>query len=264
MHTSARRHLLTLGLRFTERELKTRFAGNIAGWAWALVAPLLLLGIYALVFGQVFRPRASDLGTDSYLLFVAIALWPWLMFSDGVTRGMMAIQANGSLVKKIAFPQILLVLAAVSAAFVQHLAGYAAVLVVLAVSGAGGTALNWAGLPVVLGYLVILFVLTLGVAAFLASLQTLLRDVEQVVNAAMMMLHYLTPVLYPLSMIPVEYRHYFAWNPLAHIVARIRESLLVGPQVYAGDLAAMAVAAAACLVGYLMFQRLSPYFEDFL
>lgn len=261
MHASARQQLLTLGYRFTERELKTRFAGSAAGWAWALIGPLLLLGIYALVFGHVFRPRASDLGTDSYLLFVALALWPWLMFSDGITRGMMAVQANGSLVKKVAFPHVLLVVSAVAAAFIQHAAGYLAVLAVFVIAG---TSLQLAALPTVLYCLAVLFLLAVGIASLLASLQTILRDVEQATTAGMMMLHYLTPVLYPLSMIPADYREYFSWNPIAHIVGRIRESLLGGALASPVDLATLALAIVVCAMGLAVFQRLSPYFEDFL
>ncbi len=261
MHANARQQLLTLGFRFTERELKTRFAGSVAGWTWALIAPLLLLGIYALVFGHVFKPRATDLGTESYLLFVALALWPWLMFSDGVTRGMMAVQANGSLVKKAAFPHALLVVSAVTAAFIQHSAGYLAVLAVFIMTGAS---LHLAAIPTVFFCLAVLLLITVGIASLLASLQTILRDVEQVTNAGMMMLHYLTPVLYPLSMIPADYRGYFAWNPIAHIVGRIRESLLGGVLVSPIDLATLALAIAVCIFGLAVFQRLSPYFEDFL
>lgn len=261
MHAGTRQQLLTLGLRFTERELKTRFAGSVAGGAWALIAPLLLLGIYALVFGQVFKPRATDLGTESYLLFVALALWPWLMFSDGVMRGMMAVQNNGSLVKKIAFPQILLVMAAVTAAFLQHAVGYA---LVVAIFKLCGYTLYLSALPTVLFCMAILFLLAIGVASLLASLQTILRDVEQVTNAGMMMLHYLTPVLYPLSLIPAEYRAYFSWNPIAQIIVPIRESLLTGAVASSGIPMAMLATMLVCAAGLSVFHRLSPYFEDFL
>lgn len=250
-----------LFLHFTEREIKSRFADSGLGLLWALLGPLLLLAIYSFVFGQIFKQRVVALETDSYTLFVATALWPWMMFADGVTRGMQSIQQNASLVKKVAFPHFLLVVSAVTAAFTLHLIGYVAVLVALA---AGGSPIHLGGVPLALAYIVILFIFTLGVAALLAALQTLIRDVEQAVNPAIMMLHYLTPVLYPLSMIPENYRGWLDWNPLALIVTRIRSALLTNPAIVPADLGPPFIALAAICVGLWVFARLSPYFEDFL
>lgn len=253
--------MFPLFLRFTERELSSRFAGSSLGVAWALVGPLLLLAIYSFVFGQILRPRLSDLGTESYTLFVAIALWPWMMFADGIARGMNAVQTNGALVKKVAFPHLLLVGSAVSAAFVLHLVGYVGVLAVLALFG---SPIAWAGVPVALYYLCVLFGFTLGLAAFFAALQTLMRDTEQAVNPAVMMLHYLTPVLYPITLIPLAYRGWLDWNPLATIVTRIREALLLGSGFQVGDLMPLVWMVVALALGLWLFRRLSPYFEDFL
>jgi lipopolysaccharide transport system permease protein len=250
-----------LFLHFTEREIKSRFADSGLGLLWALLGPLLLLAIYSFVFGQLFKQRAVALDTDSYTLFVATALWPWMMFADGVSRGMQSIQQNASLVKKVAFPHFLLVASAVTAAFTLHLIGYAAVLVALA---AGGSPIHLGGVPLAMAYIIVLYVFTLGVAALLAALQTLIRDVEQAVNPAIMMLHYLTPVLYPLSMIPENYRGWLDWNPLALIVTRIRSALLADTTVVPADLGPPLIALVALCVGAWVFARLSPYFEDFL
>ena len=255
------RHHSALFRNFVHRELNAKLAGSALGASWTLLSPLLLLAIYALVFGQILQPRSHDLGTDSYLLFVAVALWPWLMFADGLTRGMVAVQNNGSLVKKVAFPHILLVGAAVTGAFIQHLLAYSAIVMLLHLSG---LSVQITGLPVVIFQLILLYFLTLGAASLLAALQTVLRDVEQVVSPLLMLLHYLTPVLYPVTLIPVQYRSWFDWNPIATIVTRIRESLLAGPALQAVDAGTLACAAGALLIGGAIFSRLSPFFEDFL
>ncbi len=252
---------IRLFLHFTGREIRARFADSSLGLLWALIGPLLLLAIYAFVFGQLFKQRSDALGTDSYALFVAVALWPWMMFADGVTRGMQSIQLNASLVKKVAFPHLLLVGAAVTAAFALHLLGYAGVLIALAV---GGAPINLAGLPVAVGCLLVLYLLTLGVASLLAALQTMVRDVEQAVNPAIMMLHYLTPVLYPISLIPEAYRHWLNWNPLAGLISTLREALLNGTLPTVGDGAPLLAALLMLGAGTWVFARLSPYFEDFL
>ena len=252
--------LLLLG-RFTEREILARFAGSTLGLFWALLGPLLLLAIYSFIFGQVFKQHIGDLGTESYTLFVAIALWPWMMFSDALLRALQSIHANAPLVKKIAFPHLLLVLAAINGVFLLHLAGYIAVLAVLA---AAGTPVQISGMPVALIAIATLYLFALGVGAALAALQPLLRDVEQATTPAITMLYYLTPVLYPLALIPEAYRHLLAWNPLVYVMRRLRDGLLLGGMPQLGDLWMLLCAAAIALLGILFFARLSPYFEDFL
>ncbi|MCY7387636.1 MAG: ABC transporter permease [Burkholderiales bacterium] len=252
---------LLLLVRFTEREILSRFAGSAFGLIWALANPLLLLAIYAFVFGQLFKTRMGDLSTDSYIVFLAIALWPWMMFADGVMRAMQSVQANAPLVKKVAFPHLLLILAAVNSVFIVHLAGYITILVILA---ATGTTLHLAGLPSALLAIATLYLLAVGVGAMLAALQTLLRDVEQVVAPALMMLQFLTPVLYPVSIIPESYRHLFAWNPLTGVMQRLRDGFLLGATPQFADLLMLSAGLAVAVIGVGFFMRLSPYFEDFL
>jgi lipopolysaccharide transport system permease protein len=248
-------------VRFTEREIFARFAGSTLGLFWALLGPLLLLAIYSFVFGQLFKQRLGDLGTESYTLFVAIALWPWMMFSDAVMRALQCIQANAPLVKKIAFPHLLLVLAAINGVFLVHFAGYVAVLAVLYLAG---IPVRFSGVPVAMTAIATLYLLALGVGAALAALQTLLRDIEQATAPAMMMLQYLTPVLYPLTLIPEAYRHWLTWNPLVYVVQRLRDGLLLGSAPQMGDFWMLLSGMLVALLGTLFFTRLSPFFEDFL
>jgi ABC-type polysaccharide/polyol phosphate export permease len=78
------------------------------------------------------------------------------------------------------------------------------------------------------------------------------------------MLHYLTPVLYPITVIPADYRHWISWNPLAQIIARLRDGLLHGGGLQLGDIWMMSASMLAAIIGIAFFLRLSPYFEDFL
>jgi homopolymeric O-antigen transport system permease protein len=247
---------------FTRREVLNRYAGSMAGLAWAIAHPLALLAVYAFVFTAVFRVSLpAGAGKASYLTFVAVSLWPWLMFSDGALRGMAAIRANEGLIRKVAFPHRLLVFAAVGSSFAIHVIGYAAVLVALRLLG---QPIALRGAPAALVLLVALMVGTVGVAAFLAAIQTLLRDVEHVIPVVMMLLFYATPVLYPVSLVPERFRPWLEANPLTQVFERLHEVLLNGSGLVASDgwifLAAFALLAA----GLWVFERLSPFFEDFL
>lgn len=231
------------------------------GLAWAWVGPVTMLLIYAFVFGNILKPTTQNLQAPSYLIFVASALWPWMMFSDGLMRGMGAIQANASLVRKVAFPHQILVLSAVAGTVLLHMAGYIAVLAGLSYFHPG-ISIN----GVIGGVLTLLslLVFTSGLALLFAGLQTLLRDVEQAMGPALMMLYFLTPVLYPASAIPLPYRDWLGWNPLTLMITRIREHLFAIASWQITDLIVPAIALATFMFGYNVFKRLSPHFEDFV
>jgi lipopolysaccharide transport system permease protein len=256
-----RKHHLNLLAAFTLREVKTRFSGSVMGPFWVLIGPLAMLGIYGFVFGNVFRPSAQDLGAPSYLIFVAAGLWPWMMFSEGLTRGMSAIQSNASLVRKVSFPHAILVFAAGGAAMLLHLAGYCIVLLFIF---ATSNVITFAGVLGASWTVLWLLAFTLGLALLMAGLQTLLRDIEQAVTPTLMMLYFLTPVLYPATVIPLPYRDWLVWNPLSLMIMRLREQLFVDATIRLTDLIVPVIALLTLWIGYAVFARLSPHFEDFL
>ncbi|MGE5098018.1 MAG: ABC transporter permease [Betaproteobacteria bacterium] len=247
---------------FARREVLSRYAGSVSGLAWTLLHPLAQLAIYAFVFSQVFRVSVPpDYPKASYLAFVAVALWPWIMFSEGLQRAMGAIASNAGLIRKVAFPHRLLVYASVLACCAIHGVGFIAVLGVLA---ALGEPIHLLRLPLAAILLVPYMLLAVGIGAALAALHILLRDVEHAVGVVLQIVFYASPILYPASLVPAGFRHWIEANPLGWFSERLREVLFLGSGLVPGD----AVAALACLAvfgaGLWVFQRLSPHFEDFL
>jgi lipopolysaccharide transport system permease protein len=249
-------------LSFARRELFNRYAGSASGLAWTLLHPLAQLAIFAFVFSQLFRIAVPpEYGHASYTAFVALALWPWIMFNEGLQRAMNSVGANAGLIRKVAFPHRLLVYSAILSTCAVHLVGFIAVVIVLRVLG---EPIALSRFPVAIALLVPYMLLAAGLGAALAAFQTMLRDVEHVVQIVITILLYASPVLYPTSLVPESMRFWYQLNPVAWYSERMREVLMLNSGFVPGDL----VAALACLAvfagGLWIFNRISPHFEDFL
>jgi lipopolysaccharide transport system permease protein len=245
---------------FFRRELFSRYLGSVSGLAWAFLHPLALLAVYHFVFTTVFR--AGSMNGKSFLLFVAIALWPWLAAQEALQRGTVSIGGYAGLIRKVAFPHELVVYASVAATLVLQFVGYLAVLVVLVLFG---EPVRFAGLPLAIALWIVLAIAVTGIALALSSLQVFIRDIEHILLPVLMILMYLTPILYPLSLVPENMRAWVAANPFGYLVERLRDALLEGQLAPSwGDAVAVAVALALFAGGRWIFLRLSPYFEDFV
>lgn len=246
----------------TGRQIRSRFIGSASGWIWLILNPLLLLAVYSFVFGVIFQARVPP-GLDMpFVAWLAVALWPWLMFSEGILRGAQAIRDHAALISKVAMPREMLVLASVSAVFVLHLAGYVAVIGTLT---AIGVEIHWSGLPRLALALGTLFVLTAGMALALSAIQVYVRDLEQALPTVFMLWFFLTPILYAPSLLPEQYAGLLDFNPLTWWMNEIRSALLHGEAVPGWPALALAGGSLAVLwLGRSIFRRLSPYFEDFL
>jgi ABC-type polysaccharide/polyol phosphate export permease len=249
-------------LSFARREVFNRYAGSVSGLAWTLFHPLAQLAIFAFVFSQVFRAGVPpEYSGVTYTTFVALALWPWIMFSEGLQRAMGSVAANAGLIRKVAFPHRLLVYAAVLATFAVHSVGFLAVILVLRALGEPVSVLR---VPLAFALLVPYMLLAAGIGAALAAFQTMLRDVEHAVQIVLTVLLYASPVLYSATLVPASMRDVYRLNPIGWFSERMREVLLGGSGLVAGDLLVALFCLAVFAGGLWIFNRISPHFEDFL
>ena len=245
---------------FFRRELTTRYLGSVTGLAWALLSPLALLGVYHFVFTHIFR--ATGFAGPSFLAFVAVALWPWLAAQESLQRGAVSIAGYGGMIRKVAFPHELIVLASVAATFALQFAGYLAILGVLRVAG---EPIHLRGLLIAVPVWVVLLIGIAGLTFLVSALQVFIKDVEHVLMPLLMMLMYLTPILYPLTLVPKNVQPWVAANPFNWVVGRLRDALLEGRlELRTSDALAAVIAVVLFIAGRSVFRRLSPHFEDFV
>ncbi len=198
----------------------------------------------------------------SFLLFVAVALWPWLAAQEALQRGTVSIANYAGLIRKVAFRHEIIIYASVAATLTLQFAGYLLVLVVLA---SFGEPVHFAGLLLAVPLWLILALAVTGVTLAFAALQVFVKDIEHILTPVLMILMYLTPILYPLSLVPAGMRPWVAANPFGYLVDRLRDALLDGKLgVGFNDAIAVLVAVALFAGGRWVFLRLSPHFEDFV
>jgi ABC-type polysaccharide/polyol phosphate export permease len=244
------------------RELRGRFVGSSAGWLWLIVNPLLLLGVYAVVFGMIFRARAPEALDVPFVAWLAVALWPWLGFSEAILRASESIPEHAALISKVPMQRELLPLSSAVASFLLQMAGYAVVLGVIAAAGVG---LAPTGALNALFVLAVLLVLGCGLGLITGALRVFFRDLQQLLPTLLMLWFFLTPILYAPELLPEQLRILVYANPIAGLMTELRAALLEGDALPGGYAAGMALVAAAVLAaGLWFFRRLAPFFEDFL
>jgi lipopolysaccharide transport system permease protein len=245
------------------REIASRYRGSALGTLWALLTPLLMLGVFTFVFTTAFQARwgtaVADRSNFALMLFPGLVLYG--MFSEVLTRAPGLIVANPSYVRKIVFPLEILPAVAVGSALFQALVGFLVVLVFrVALTGSFPWTVIW--LPVVLAPFVVVL---LGIGWLLSALGVYLRDLAQVTGVLATVLMFLSPVFYPAEALPPEWRPLLQLSPLTEILDQTRRTLVAGTAPDPARLfvyAALAIAFAAASL--YLFQRSRKGFADVL
>ena len=252
------RHVFLLK-ELVKRDFKGRYAGSLLGFVWSLIQPLWLLVLFSFVFATVLRISPMGERTSSFAVFLFAGLLPWMAIHEGVLRGSTAITDNAELVKKLSFPSEILVLAVALAALLHQSIAAAIFAAALAVRGE----LSVVTLPLLLVAVPLQTAIALGLGLLLASVHVFFRDTAQILGLVFNAWFYLTPIVYPLEMVPERYRALIAANPLTHLVELYRQAFLGPSLALPAGVGWLALFAAALLgAGLLLFRRLRPAFVD--
>jgi lipopolysaccharide transport system permease protein len=245
---------------FARRDLVGRYKGSALGIAWAVLTPVVMIAIFTFIFAGIFGARfgASDSHWD-YALYLFCGLLPWSMFQESVQQSANTIVANANLVKRVVFPLETLPAAQAFAALGNQLFATVALLIAIVVirQNLQLTAL-W--LPLLL---IPQLLFALGAAWLIASLGVFLRDIAQGITLLLMAWMYLTPIIYPESIVPERFRWFIGINPFTPLVRSYRHIFLDG---LAPDWRGLAYFTAVALVvfvfGYWWFARTRKNFAD--
>ncbi|MBD1837190.1 ABC transporter permease [Coleofasciculus sp. FACHB-501] len=248
------------------RDLEARYKGSVLGNLWPLVNQLSQLLIYTYVFSVVLQVKLTLKGLPAndttYGLWLFAGLLPWLAFTSGLTQAASSVVGQPNLVKKVVFPLALLPVVPILSAFIESSFGLMALIVLVAVS-AGTLHTTLSLLPLI--WLPQLL-LTAGLGYLVAGLTVFLRDIPQTLGVILNLWFYVTPIIYPASAIPEEWRGWVFWlNPITAIAEVYRDLVLVGEIRHWGEWSVVAVVSLVVFFGGLnLYKRLRPAFADVL
>lgn len=242
------------------RELVARYKGSVLGIVWAIVTPVMTISIFTFIFAGIFRARFGAAGTPwDYALYLFCGLLPWTMFQDTLQLSSTTIVNHANLVKRVIFPLETLPVAQALAALANQAFGMIVLLVAIAiVRHEFHATVLW--LPVLL---IPQLVFTLGAAWLVASLGVFLRDIAQGISLVLMAWMYLTPIIYPESIVPERYRPFINANPFTPLVRSYRRIFIEGIAPDWSSLAYFLVVAVLLFVfGYWWFAKSRRNFAD--
>ena len=247
--------------QFATREIAMRYRQSWLGMFWAVLTPLLMLGVYTLVFRHVFKVRwpGAEETNLAFALRLYAALAVFNFFSECVTRAPRLVLDQPHLVKKVVFPVEVLPWVSMLAALV-HLGIAAVVLAAFMLWNNSALPLSMLALPLVWLPLVPLCV---GLGWMLSAIGTYVRDVSQIIGLAMSLVLFMSPVFFPVEALPQSLQGWMFLNPLALTMTETRAVLLAGHWPHWG---ALALQLAGCLLvaiaGAIFFRAARKGFAD--
>jgi len=240
----------------TWRDIKVRYKQTLIGVAWSLLQPLAMMVVFTLFFGRLAKIPSEGI---PYPLFAFAALLPWQFFSRTLTESSRSLVLDQRLITKVYFPRIIVPLASTLAALVDFLI---ASLLLIALILFYGIALG-PHLMVLPFFILLMLATAMGLTFWLSALNVEYRDVMYIVPFLNQFLLFITPVVYPSSMIPSRWRLLYALNPMAGVVEGFRWSLFgVGDALRPLLLISTLMASVLLVTGVIWFRRMERTFVD--
>ena len=241
------------------RDIKVRYKQTAFGMAWAILQPFILMVVFSLFFGRVVGISSDGV---PYPIFAYAGLLFWQFFSGALSRSSESFVASQGILQKIYFPRLILPLSTTIVSLVDF---------VMAAVVFAGLLVYYQFAPTLLGVLLVIpavfitFLTAAGLGTILATLNVKYRDVGHALPFFIQLLLFLTPVIYPVSLVPESLRWLLRLNPMTGVIDSIRASFLGLGDVNWGSLGtALAISLSLFVIGYFYLKRFESEFADII
>ena len=239
----------------TWRDILVRYKQTVLGVAWAVLQPVFMMLVFTIIFGRLAKIDSQGL---PYAVFVYAGLLPWTFFSNAVSQSGLSLVNQQNLLTKIYFPRLLVPTASVGAGLVDLTISFAVYGVILAIYGVVPSAgIIW--LPVLI---LLTIIAALGFGYTLAALTVSYRDFRFLIPFMLQAMMYISPVIYPVTLVPSQYHWLLAINPMTGIIDAFRAAILGTPWNPTTLLVSTLVTIGLFLFGLFFFRKTERRFAD--
>ena len=244
-----------------KNDFKSRYMGNYLGVLWAFVQPLTMIAIFWFVFQVGFKSMPVD--NFPFILWLMAGMVPWFFFAESLQSATQSILSNSFLVKKVVFRVSLLPIIQIISALTIHLFFIVFTLGMFLYYGFTPT-LYWLQIPY---YLLCTIVLVLGISWITSSVIVFFRDLGQIIAMVIQFGFWLTPIFWPMKILPEKYHGIMQYNPAYYLVEGYRDSLIYNVWFWEKPgltLQYWVITVLFFLLGAVVFRKLRPHFADVL
>ena len=213
-------HYRELFYFFAWRDIKLRYKQTIFGIAWAILQPFIAMVVFSIVFGKLARMPSDDI---PYPIFVYAGLLLWTVFSTSLNNASQSLITNANIVQKVYFPRIILPAASIMVSLVDF---FFAALIFAGIVAYYKFVPNFEGLLLLPLLLLVTTFASLGLGWFLAAFNVQYRDVRYALPFFIQLLIFITPVIYPVSIVPKAYQWILALNPMTGVIETFKAGFL--------------------------------------
>jgi lipopolysaccharide transport system permease protein len=245
-------------LRFlTVRDIKVRYKQTVLGGLWAILQPFMGMVVFTIFFGMLAKIPSDNL---PYPIFVYTALLPWQFFSNGISNAGNSLVASSHLISKVYFPRIIIPAASLGAGLLDFLVAFSILIVMMLYYGI----FPGAGILILPFLMLGVAIAALGIGMILSALNVAYRDFRYVIPFLVQFWLFATPVIYPASIVPENWRWLINLNPMAGLISAFRSSLLNTPILWSDLVISGAVSIVLFILGIAYFTRMERRFADII
>jgi lipopolysaccharide transport system permease protein len=240
------------------RDVKVRYKQTVLGVAWAVLQPLFAMIVFTVIFGNFAGFKDKVPGGVPYAVFVYAGQLPWMLFASTINTGAMSLVNQQQLLTKVYLPRLFVPASAAGGALVDAAVSFGVFLLLAVAMGVFPTAEWLAILPLT----VLALAASLGVTFLLSALTVSYRDFRYVLPFMMQAWMYISPVIYPVDMVPQQYQWILALNPMAGIIDAFRAALIGQPWNWGTLGISAASSVLLLLLGMFYFRKTERRFAD--
>lgn len=236
-----------------KREFQSKYSNSLLGAAWTVINPLAMIVVYTVIFVQLMRSRLPGVeGTFAYSIYLCAGVLTWGLFAEITGRAQNTFLENANLLKKLSFPRLCLPVVVVANAALNFAIIFGLFSLFLLLSG---NFPGWAYLAVV-PLLAIVSAFAIGLGMTLGVLNVFFRDVGQFFGVFLQFWFWLTPIVYPVNILPTGVQNFMLYNPMAPLIAGFQAALVSGQWPnWASLIYPTVLAALLCLLGMRLFRK---------